>query len=91
MIKPQVLHLDVIKQVFRYLKCTIDHGILLKKNGFKKIEGFIDIDWVGDQENRRSWSTFGYIYFGLGTTPSHEITNVNWLWPWALQTLSMDH
>jgi hypothetical protein len=44
MIKPQVLHLDVIKQVFRYLKCTIDHGILLKKNGFKKIEGFIDID-----------------------------------------------
>jgi len=54
MTKPQVLHLDVIKQVFRYFKCTVDHGILFKKNGFKKIEGFIDVDWVGDQENRGS-------------------------------------
>jgi hypothetical protein len=69
MSKPQVLHLDVVKQMFRYLKCTIDHGIFFQKNGSKKIKGFIDVDWVGDDDQR--------LYFGLHIVPPHGVINVN--------------
>ncbi len=46
--KPQVLHLDVVKQKFRYFKCTTNHGVIFQKNGSKKIKGFTNVDWVGD-------------------------------------------
>jgi hypothetical protein len=53
MSKPQVYHLNVAKQMFKYLKGTVDHGIFFRKNGSKKIESFTDdIDWAGDQESR---------------------------------------
>jgi len=50
MSKPQVPHLDVAKQVFRYLKGMADHEIFFRKNVSKKIEG--NADWAGDQESR---------------------------------------
>jgi hypothetical protein len=29
--KPQVPHLHVVKQIYRYLKCTTDHGTFFQK------------------------------------------------------------
>jgi hypothetical protein len=46
--KPQVPHFDVAKQVFRYLKGMVDHEILFRNDGSKKIEGFTNADWAGD-------------------------------------------
>lgn len=60
--KRQVPHLHVIKQIYRYLKCTTDHGTIFQKIGSKNIKGFTNIDWVGDQESRWSWSTFRYMF-----------------------------
>jgi hypothetical protein len=44
MSKPQIPHLDVVKQMFKYLKGMIDHEIFFRKNGSKKIDGFINVD-----------------------------------------------
>ncbi len=44
MSKPQVPHLDVAKQMFRYLKGMVNHEIFFQNNGSKKIEGFIDVN-----------------------------------------------
>ncbi len=61
MSKPQVPQLNAAKQMFKYLKGTIDHGIFFRKNGSKKIESFTDnVDWAGDRENR--WSTSRYMF-----------------------------
>lgn len=60
--KPQVPHLHVVKQIYRYLKCTTDHGTIFQKIGSKNIKGFTNIDWVGDQESRWSWSTSRYMF-----------------------------
>jgi hypothetical protein len=74
--KPQVLHLDVVKQMFRYLKCTIDHGIFFQKKESKKIKvlqtliGQV-IKRVGDHDQCLD------ICFSLGTVPSHGVINVN--------------
>jgi hypothetical protein len=40
--KPQVLHLNVAKQVFKYFKGMVDHEIFFRKNKSKKIKGFTD-------------------------------------------------
>jgi hypothetical protein len=41
-------HLNVVKQIFRYLKGTIDYGIFYKRGGNIELEAFVDADWVGD-------------------------------------------
>lgn len=50
---PQKSHLDVVKQILRYLKHTAEMGILFKLGGSNTIEGFTDADWAGDQESMK--------------------------------------
>ncbi len=70
MSKPQVLHLNVAKKMFKYLEGMIDHGIFFRKNESKKIESFTyDINWACDQESRQS--TFRYM-FQLGQSHHME-------------------
>ncbi len=46
----QLLHLNAIKQIFRYLKGTIDYGIFYKKGGNIELEAFVDAYWASDIE-----------------------------------------
>lgn len=55
----QLPHLNVVKQIFKYLKGTIDYGIFYKKGGNIKLEAFVDVDWACDIEQRKS--THGFI------------------------------
>jgi|UniRef100_A0A2N9GHW7 hypothetical protein len=63
--KPSPAHLVAAKRILRYLKGTLDRGILFQPGPFA-LTAFTDADWAGDPCDRRS--TSGIIVF-LGNNP----------------------
>ena len=62
---PGPQHWAAVKRIFRYLKGTLDLGILFNpKNG--TLVGYSDADWAGDLDSRRS--TTGYLFM-IGGVP----------------------
>ena len=61
---PTTQHWQAVKRIFRYLKGTINFGILFEKENITKCVGYSDADWAGDQTDRKS--TSGYC-FSLGS------------------------
>lgn len=59
---PRHSHLVAAKRILRYLKGTIDFGILFPKRnqGVTELVGYSDSDWCGDRSDRRS--TTGYLF-----------------------------
>lgn len=57
--KPLQVHWNAVKRIFRYLKGTLKHGILIK-GGESELHGFSDADFAGDINTRRS--TTGYVF-----------------------------
>ena len=45
-----------VKRILKYLKGTVNHGILFRSNGPRKLEAFSDADYAQDVETRRSTS-----------------------------------
>ena len=58
--KPTEEHYTAVKRIMRYLKGTIDHGLLYPTNESQGFVGFSDADWAGDINDRRS--TSGYLF-----------------------------
>jgi hypothetical protein len=59
--KPKDLHWQSIKWLLRYLKNTIQHGLMFQKSSTSCIQAFTDADWAGNKDDRRS--TGGYCIF----------------------------
>ncbi|KAF7823791.1 Retrovirus-related Pol polyprotein from transposon TNT 1-94 [Senna tora] len=57
---PKKHHLEAVRRILRYVKSTIDYGLLYKKGGDCKLVGYCDADYVGDHDTRRS--TTGYVF-----------------------------
>ena len=57
-----------MKQVFRYLRDTSDYGLCYQGrpglNRVLDIHGFVDADWAGDLDQRRSTSGYMFNLFG---------------------------
>ena len=67
--KPKVSHLAAMKRILRYLKGTLDYGILFPATGIGKeckLVGYTDSSWCSDTEDRKS--TIGYVFM-LGGAP----------------------
>ncbi|GAU44223.1 hypothetical protein TSUD_399870 [Trifolium subterraneum] len=64
--RPTELHLAAAKRVLRYLKGSLDFGILYKRNCELRLEGWSDSDYAGDVDDRKS--TSGYVFM-LGSSP----------------------
>jgi hypothetical protein len=68
MSKPGKEHWTAIKKVFRYLRGTTSYGLCYEgRLGLDKvvnIHGFVDADWVGDLDRRRSTSGYVFNMFG---------------------------
>ncbi|XP_050897603.1 uncharacterized mitochondrial protein AtMg00810-like [Lathyrus oleraceus] len=67
--KPKVSHLATTKMILRYLKGTLDYGILfpIYDEGKEcKLMGYTDSSWCSDAENRKS--TTDYVFM-LGGAP----------------------
>jgi hypothetical protein len=66
--KPGKEHWTAIKMVFRYLRGTTNYGLCyqgrLGLDRFVDIHGFVDADWIGDIECRRSTSWYVFNLFG---------------------------
>lgn len=53
------------RRILRYMKGTLDYGLLYKKGEQCKIVGYCDADYAGDHDTRRS--TTGNVFrLGLG-------------------------
>ena len=48
---PGKSHWTAVKQILRYLKETIDHGVVLGGNSELKLQGFTDADWASDVDS----------------------------------------
>jgi len=68
MSKPWKEHWTAMKRVFRYLRGTSDYGLCYKgRLGLDRvlyIHGFVDADWAGDLDQRRSSSGYVFNLFG---------------------------
>jgi hypothetical protein len=58
-------HWDVVKCIFRYVKCTIEYGItFVRQKSDLSVVSYIDADYIGDLDDRRS--TIGYVFTLVG-------------------------
>ncbi|XP_062114705.1 secreted RxLR effector protein 161-like [Humulus lupulus] len=57
---PKKSHLEVVRRILRYIKGTIDYGLMCKKGESCKLVGYCDTDYAGDHDTRRS--TTGYMF-----------------------------
>ncbi|KAE8708207.1 PLAC8 family protein [Hibiscus syriacus] len=63
---PKKPHLEAVRRILRYVKNTIDYGLLYKKGEDCKLFGYCDADYARDHDTRRS--TMGYVFkLGSGT------------------------
>ncbi|OIT08893.1 retrovirus-related pol polyprotein from transposon tnt 1-94, partial [Nicotiana attenuata] len=58
---PTTSHLKVAKRILRYIKDTLDYGILYSSSKDSKFVGYCDSDWAGDIDDRKS--TTGFVFF----------------------------
>jgi hypothetical protein len=61
MTKPIEIHLQVAKRALRYLKGTVNYGIHYKKGGDEELLAFMDSDYAGDMEDRKSTSGYTFL------------------------------
>jgi len=58
---PRDTRWSAVKWILRFLKSTIDHGLLIKKCSSTQLFAYSDADWAGCPDNRKSSS--GYCVF----------------------------
>ena len=67
MSRPEKEHWQGVKRILRYIQGTIDFGLIYKaKDITSSLTGYLDADWAGDLDTRRSAS--GYIFQIEGST-----------------------
>ncbi|XP_047316820.1 secreted RxLR effector protein 161-like [Impatiens glandulifera] len=62
MAKPTMLHLQIAKGILKYLKGTMNLGIFYKKGSQpEELEAYIDTDYAGDSDDRKSTSGYAFL------------------------------
>ena len=61
---PTEAHLTAVKRILRYLKGTINLGLMYNKSADQKLFGFSDADWAGDIDSRHSTTRNLFIMSG---------------------------
>lgn len=61
-------HWNAVKRILRYLRGTLDLGLIYKKGVSDDCIGYSDSDWAGDLDDRRS--TSGYMFHISGAAVS---------------------
>lgn len=69
---PTSTHLKAAKRILRYLKGTIDFGLLYSPSNNFKLVGFCDSDFAGDVDDRKSTIVFVFFMGGCAFTWSSK-------------------
>lgn len=62
---PTMTHMKTTKRILRYIKGTLDYGLVYSSSNEFKLVGYSDSDWGGDNDDRKS--TTRYVFY-LGDT-----------------------
>jgi hypothetical protein len=62
---PKKVHLVTTKHVMRYLKGTLDYGLMYVTDHEFRLYGYSDSDWANSISDRKSTSTY---FFSLGSS-----------------------
>ena len=80
---PIMNHLMTAKRIFRYMKSTLNFGLLYSPSKEFKLVGYSDNDWAGDTDDRKSDSGFvfymGDIAFAWTNTTTSSVCHAIWL------------
>ena len=75
--KPGIAHWNALRRVLRYLKGTINYGLVYhhtsdisNQNNPCNLQVYCDSDWAGDHKDRKS--TTGYVIMFNGTIIGHK-------------------
>lgn len=60
---PTKMHLNAAKRILRYVKGTINYRVFYNSQGGSDFVGFIDSDYAGDIDDRKS--TSGHVFMKL--------------------------
>ena len=65
MSNPDKLYRDAMRWVMRYLKCTLDHGLVYGKSKKEvcEVRSYVDSNFVGDLDKRKSISCYIFILY----------------------------
>ena len=56
MVDPQRVHWMAAKHILRYIRFTLEYGLVYEHRGSVQLVGFTDVDWAGCVEDRKSTS-----------------------------------
>nr|GEZ19941.1 retrovirus-related Pol polyprotein from transposon TNT 1-94 [Tanacetum cinerariifolium] len=59
--EPTTKYLKITKRILRYIKGTVDYGMLYSTSKDFKLVGYSDSDWAGSKDDERS--TSGFLFF----------------------------
>jgi hypothetical protein len=57
---PREPHLSAVKRILRYLRGTLDHGLLLRPSSPSELVVYTDANWAGCPDTRKSTSGFAF-------------------------------
>jgi histone deacetylase 1/2 len=60
---PTTVHWSAVKRILRYVKLTVDMGLIIRRSNSRLISAFTDADWAGSIDDRRSTGGFA-IFLG---------------------------
>lgn len=61
-------HWIAVKRIMRYVKATIRHRLVYRKDSVEPIYGYVDADWGNDTDERRSFSGYVFLMAGAAVT-----------------------
>jgi len=69
---PIEAHFTAVKRILRYLKGTINLGLVFKKSSDSSLYGYSDADWAGDIDSRHSTTGNVFVMSGEAITGLEE-------------------
>ncbi|KAK6121016.1 hypothetical protein DH2020_045235 [Rehmannia glutinosa] len=61
---PTTTHMKVAKRILRYLKGTINVGLVFERDDGVKLKGYVDSNYANDKDNRKSTTSYVFTLCG---------------------------
>lgn len=62
--RPTDQHMLAAKRILRYVQATIDFGVQYKRGEEEELLGYVDSDYAGDEDDKKSTSGYAFMFGG---------------------------